>query len=87
MTITDISHVDDSWSELARVRDALTTAGLEHDALLRAAQATLAADAAGMPNPLGWLREALTPDQHPAPGTRPNHYVPCDPDGAVSGRW
>jgi hypothetical protein len=55
--------------------------------LLRAAQATLAADAAGMPNPLGWLRDALTREQLPAPGARPSDFVPVDPQAATWGRW
>ncbi len=54
--------------------------------LLRAAQATLAADASGMANPLGWLRDALTREQLPAPGARPSDFVPPDPMDATWGR-
>ena len=55
--------------------------------LLRAAQATLAADAAGMANPLGWLRDALAAEQLPGPGARPSDFVPADPQDAAWGRW
>ncbi len=55
--------------------------------LLRAAQAALAADAAGMANPLGWLRDALAPEQLPGPGARPSDFVPADPQDASWGRW
>jgi hypothetical protein len=55
--------------------------------LLRAAQAALAADASGMANPLGWLRDALTAEQLPAPGARPSDFLPPDPMDAAWGRW
>lgn len=55
--------------------------------LLCAAQAALAADAAGMANPLGWLRDALSAEQLPGPGARPSDFVPADPQDATWGRW
>jgi len=55
--------------------------------LLRAAQAALAADAAGMAKPLGWLRDALAPGQLPGAGARPSDFVPADPQDATWGRW
>ncbi|HEV2343466.1 MAG TPA: hypothetical protein VGS97_05180 [Actinocrinis sp.] len=55
------------------------------DALVRAALATLAADARGLPNPLGYLRDALP--VAPRPGAHPHEYVPCDDGDAVFGRW
>jgi hypothetical protein len=61
--------------------------GAELDALTRAVQAFLAAEAAGMPNPRGWLRDALRPDQIPPAGARPTDYIrPAEAD-AVWGRW
>jgi hypothetical protein len=63
----------------------MTVAYSQHDALVRAALATLAADAGGYPNPLGYLRDAL--GAAPRPGAHPREYVPCDPDDAVFGRW
>jgi hypothetical protein len=57
----------------------------QHDALVRAALATLAADAGGYPNPLGYLRDAL--GTAPRPGAHPREYVPADPGDAVFGRW
>lgn len=55
--------------------------------LLCATQAALAADAAGMANPFGWLRDALTPEQLPRPGARPSDFVPLDAQDATWGRW
>jgi len=63
---------------------ALTVPYTEYDALMRAALATLAADAGGYPNPLGYLRDALG-GSLPRPA-HPHEYVPAD-DGAVWGRW
>jgi hypothetical protein len=57
-----------------------------HDALLRAVLATLAADAGGHPNPLGYLRDALG-GVTPRPGAHPHEYVPADEADAVWGRW
>ena len=54
------------------------------DALVRAMLAALAADARGLPNPLGYLRDALG-GTAPRPGAHPREYVPCDT--AVWGRW
>ncbi len=65
---------------------ALTVPYTEYDALMRAALATLAADAGGYPNPLGYLRDALG-DSRPRPGAHPREYVPADADDAVWGRW
>jgi hypothetical protein len=73
--------------ELAVLRLQLALAEQQYGGLLRAAQAALAADAAGMARPLGWLRDALTPEQLPGPGARPNHFVPLDAQDAVWGRW
>ena len=56
------------------------------DALVRAMLATLAADAGGYPNPLGYLRDALG-DLAPRPGAHPREYVPVDSEDAVWGRW
>lgn len=56
-----------------------------YDALQRAALAALAADARGMANPLGYLRDAL--NVAPRPGAHPREYVPCDDGDAVFGRW
>jgi hypothetical protein len=55
--------------------------------LLCAVQAALAADAAGMANPFGWLRDALTHEQLPGPGARPSDFVPLDAQDAAWGRW
>ena len=63
----------------------LTVPYTEFDALMRAALATLAADARGLANPLGYLRDAL--GTAPRPGVHPREYVPCDPGDAVFGRW
>jgi hypothetical protein len=57
-----------------------------HDALVRAVLATLAADAGGHPNPLGYLRDALG-GVTPRPGAHPREYVPVDEADAVWGRW
>ena len=57
-----------------------------YDALVRAMLATLAADARGLPNPLGYLRDALG-GTAPRPGAHPREYVPVDSDDAVWGRW
>lgn len=64
----------------------LTVAYNEYDALWRAALATLAADAHGLANPLGYLRAALD-GVLPRPGAHPREYVPADPADATSGRW
>lgn len=63
---------------------ALTVSYADYDALLRAALATLAADAGGYPNPLGYLRDALG-GTVPRPGAHPREYVPADE--GVWGRW
>jgi hypothetical protein len=61
--------------------------GADLDALTRAVQAFLAAEAAGMPNPRGWLLDALRPDQIPPASARPTDYIlPAETD-AVWGRW
>lgn len=65
---------------------ALTVPYTEYDALMRAVLATLAADAGGYPNPLGYLRDALG-GALPRPGAHPREYVPADADDAVWGRW
>ena len=65
---------------------ALTVPYAEFDALMRAALATLAAEARGLPNPLGYLRDALG-GALPRPGAHPREYVPADEGGAVWGRW
>ena len=67
--------------------DELVLARQAYGDLLRAAQAALAADAWGMANPLGWLRDALTCEQLPAPGARPSDFLPPDPMDATWGRW
>lgn len=56
-----------------------------YDALVRAMLATLAADAGGYPNPLGYLHDALG-GTAPRPGAHPREYVPVDEGGAVWGR-
>ena len=56
------------------------------DALQRAALAALAADARGLANPLGYLRDALGCIA-PRPGAHPREYVPRDQDDAIFGRW
>lgn len=63
----------------------LTVAYSEYDALWRAALAALAAEARGLPNPLGYLRDAL--GTAPRPGAHPREYVPADGGDAVFGRW
>jgi len=87
MTITDLSHTDDGHGELARAQVTATFAEMAYETLLRAAQATLAADALYMKDPLVWLRDALSPGQLPPAGTRPTDYVPCNPEDATWGRW
>ena len=57
-----------------------------YDALQRAALAALAADARGMANPLGYLRDALD-GVALRPGAHPRDYVSCDDGDAVFGRW
>ena len=64
----------------------LTVSYAEHDALIRAALATLAAFAGGFPNPLGYLRDALG-DTAPRPGAHPREYAPVASEDAVWGRW
>ena len=64
----------------------LTVSYAEHDALVRAALATLAAFAGGYPNPLGYLRDALG-DTAPRPGAHPREYAPVEDGDAVWGRW
>ena len=87
MTVTDLSHTDDGHGDLTRARDTAALAEMAYDTLLRAAQATLAADALYLKDPLAWLREALSPGQLPPAGTRPTDYVPADPEDATWGRW
>jgi hypothetical protein len=87
MTITYLSHTDDGRGDLTRARDAAMVAEMAYDTLLRAVQATLAADALSMKDPLVWLREALTPGQLPPAGTRPTDYVPVHPEDATWGWW
>jgi hypothetical protein len=65
---------------------ALTVPYAEYDALRLACWAALAAEARALPNPFGYLRDALGGDL-PRPGAHPREYVPCDPDDAVWGRW
>ena len=65
--------------------DGPTVSFAAHDALVRAALATLAADAGGYPNPLGYLRDTL--GVTPRPGAHPREYVPCDERDATWGRW
>ena len=64
----------------------LTVAYTEYDALWRAAMAALAAQARGLPNPLGYIEDALG-QARPRPGAHPREYAPCDPADAVWGRW
>jgi len=64
---------------------ALSVPYTEHDALTRACLAALAAEARGLPNPLGYLRDAL--GVTPRPGAHPREYVPCNDDDATWGRW
>lgn len=72
----------------AQLRDQITLLALDYGELLAAAQATLAADALNMSNPLGHLRDHLTAvNAMPPAGARPAHYQPTGPDGAVWGRW
>jgi len=61
--------------------------GADLDALTRAVQAFLAAEAAGLPNPRGWLLDALRPDQIPPALARPTDYVPLSEQHTVWGRW
>lgn len=70
-----------------RAGDATALLSQAYGDLLRAAQAALAADAAGMANPLGWLRDALSTEQLPGPGARPSDFVPSDSQDATWGRW
>jgi hypothetical protein len=65
---------------------ALTVPYAEYDALRLACLAALAADARGLANPFGYLRDALGGDR-PRPGAHPREYAPCDPDDATWGRW
>lgn len=74
-------------ARLAVLRDRLALAAQQYGDLLAAVQAALAADAANMPGPLGYLRDALAPEQIPPRGARPAHYLPPGPDESVWGRW
>jgi hypothetical protein len=80
-TITLVGTPDpDPGTDPAILRDRLAVAEQAYGDLLRAAQATLAAEAAYLPYPLTWLAEHLENlGQLPPPGARPAHYVPCDP--------
>ena len=64
---------------------ALSVPYTAYDALVRAALAALAAEARGLPNPLGYLRDALGTE--PRSGAHPREYVPCDEAEATWGRW
>lgn len=86
-TLTLVGTPDGPDSELEALRDRLALAEQRCGGLLRAAQAALAADAAGMSHPLGWLRDALSPQELPQPGARPGDFVPLDAQDAVWGRW
>jgi hypothetical protein len=73
---------------VARLHDELAVARQQHADLLAAARAALAAEAAGLPNPSGWLRDHLAPlGLMPMPGARPTDYQPLDTHDAVWGRW
>jgi hypothetical protein len=81
VTTAAVPDPSDSRAELP-----LTVPYTDFDALMRGALATLAADAGGYPNPLGYLRDALG-GITPRPGAHPREYVPVDPDDAVWGRY
>jgi hypothetical protein len=58
-------------AELGRARAELELARLDRANLLAAIQATLAADADGDPDPLGYLRDELDSPEPPATSRRP----------------
>lgn len=86
-TLTLTGSPDRPDAEFIALRDRLALAELRCGNLLRAAQAALAADARGMSHPLGWLRDALAPQELPEPSARPSDFVPLDVQDAVWGRW
>jgi hypothetical protein len=86
-TLTLVASPQQPDRELEALRDRLALAERRSDELLRAMQAALAADAAGMARPLGWLRDALSAQQLPTAGARPSDFVPLDARDATWGRW
>ncbi len=92
MTLTLIATPDPAdrpeTLTLAQLRDRLALACQEYGDLLNAAQATVAADAANMSNPLGYLRDHLALiGALPPAGSCPNRYQPTGADEGVWGRW
>jgi hypothetical protein len=57
-------------ADIGRVQDELKAVRLDRANLLAAIHATLAADAEGEPDPLGYLRDELDPTGTPAASTR-----------------
>ncbi len=88
-TLTLVATPDPEPSpSVQALADRLVLAGQCYGDLLAAAKAAVAAEAAGMAYPLGWLRDhlALLGELPPA-GARPGDFVPMDAGDAVWGRW
>jgi hypothetical protein len=68
---TALADVSAVLAELGRVRAELEAVWLDRANLLAAIRATLAADAEGEPDPLGYLREELGAPGAPATRRRP----------------
>jgi hypothetical protein len=88
MTLTLIATPDPPEQNAAQLRDRLAVLTQEYGELLAAAQATVAAVAAGLPHSLGYLTDHLTfLGAVPPAGAQPVDYQPTGSTDPAWGRW